>query len=111
MFFSVHFFSTIVFLRIHYYVHPQLNKPVCNKCLTIFRYTYIRINAYWLLEMGKKVRVNITLDVEVVQKAKELGLNISKVSENALIQSIKALEVVFSKNEHEISTVPDKIKK
>ena len=49
--------------------------------------------------MGKKVRVNITLDDEVLNSAKELGLNISKVSENALILAIEAMEKVYGKNQ------------
>ena len=42
--------------------------------------------------MVKQVRVNLTIDEQVVKKAKDLGLNISKVSENALKRAIKALE-------------------
>ena len=47
----------------------------------------------------KKVRrknVVITLNPEIVEKAHELGLNISKVCENALIRAIKALEQTYS---------------
>ncbi len=42
--------------------------------------------------MGRQVRVNLTIDEQVVKKAKDLGLNISKVSENALKRAINALE-------------------
>ena len=45
-----------------------------------------------VLVMGRQVRVNLTIDEQVVIKAKDLGLNISKVSENALKRAIKALE-------------------
>ncbi|MEA2090012.1 MAG: type II toxin-antitoxin system CcdA family antitoxin [Thermoproteota archaeon] len=42
--------------------------------------------------MGEKVKVNITMDEDVVKKAKELGLNISRISENAIKEYIKRLE-------------------
>ena len=44
--------------------------------------------------MGKvlKKSVTIRIDAEVVEKAKELGLNISKVCENALKEKIAILE-------------------
>ncbi len=41
--------------------------------------------------MSKK-RVNITVDPEVHEKAKELGLNVSKVAENALRVALQKLE-------------------
>ena len=49
--------------------------------------------------MGKKVRINLSVNEEVIEKAKEIGLNISKVCENALIRSINALESSFSEIE------------
>ena len=49
--------------------------------------------------LGKRVRVNLTIDAEVVEKAKEIGLNISKVAENALNRSIRALEQVEDQTE------------
>ena len=49
--------------------------------------------------MGKQVRVNMTIDSEVVEKAKEIGLNLSKVAENALIKAIRALERMDEPNE------------
>lgn len=39
-----------------------------------------------------KKRVNITVDPEVHQKAKEIGLNVSKVAENALRAALQKLE-------------------
>ena len=42
---------------------------------------------------------------EVYEKAKNLGLNISKVCENALIQVIKALEEVFPEKGGNLGTV------
>ena len=42
-----------------------------------------------------KVNVTIRISSEILQQAKDLGLNISKVTENALLQSIKALKPLF----------------
>ena len=39
-----------------------------------------------------KKNVMIRIDAEIVEKAKEIGLNISKVSENALKEMIKHIE-------------------
>ncbi len=39
-----------------------------------------------------KVNTSIYLDAEVFRKARELGLNVSKICENALKAYIKALE-------------------
>ena len=41
---------------------------------------------------GKKAQVQITLPPELLQKARDLGLNLSKITENALKQYIEALE-------------------
>ena len=41
---------------------------------------------------GKKAQVQITLSPESVQKARELGLNISRVAQNALDEAIRRLE-------------------
>lgn len=41
--------------------------------------------------MGK-VRVNLTIDQEIVEMDKGLGLNLSKVSENYLKQAIKQMK-------------------
>jgi len=40
----------------------------------------------------------IRIDADLVEKAKEMGLNISKICENALIKAVKALEQIFSQN-------------
>jgi len=45
-----------------------------------------------------KVRTNITVDKEVLEKAHELGINVSKASENYLRQLIAAIERVDSAN-------------
>ncbi len=42
--------------------------------------------------MGKNVKVNLTIDEDVVKEAKEIGLNLSKISENALKEAISALK-------------------
>ena len=42
--------------------------------------------------MGKKDYATIYVDPEVIKKAKELGLNISKTCENALKEAIRRLE-------------------
>ena len=39
-----------------------------------------------------KKNVTIRIDSEVIEKAKKIGLNISKVSENALIEIIQRIE-------------------
>ena len=44
------------------------------------------------IAMTSKARVNLTMEAEVIQKAKALGLNISKISENAIIAYIERLE-------------------
>ena len=56
------------------------------------------------LKMRHKVRVSINLTLEAYEKAKNFGLNISKVCENALIQAIKALEEVFPEKRGEGTT-------
>jgi post-segregation antitoxin (ccd killing protein) len=45
---------------------------------------------------GKKANVVITLPPELAQKAKDLGLNISKIAENALREYVRRLEGVSS---------------
>ena len=42
--------------------------------------------------MGKKGKVTLYMDLEIVQKAKEIGLNVSKTCENALKNTIQRLE-------------------
>ena len=48
--------------------------------------------------MGKQTRVNLTIDNDVVKKAKHLGLNLSKVAENALKDMIDRIESPNSSN-------------
>ena len=42
-------------------------------------------------DMGKKI-TSIRIDEEVLKKAQEVGLNVSKVSENALKEAIRRLD-------------------
>ena len=48
--------------------------------------------------MGKRIRVNLTIDEDIVEKAKTLGLNLSKTCENCLFRSIKAIETAYGEN-------------
>ena len=57
----------------------------------------------------KRKNVVITLDPEIVKKAKELGLNISKVCENALFQAVKALENIFNEKGGNLGTVGSRL--
>ena len=45
-----------------------------------------------LNRMGRKINASIYVDAEIIQKARELGLNISKTCENALKEAIRRLE-------------------
>ena len=42
--------------------------------------------------MGTKRRVLLYIDIETIRNAKQIGLNLSKVSENALKSAIRRLE-------------------
>jgi hypothetical protein len=44
-----------------------------------------------------KIRVNLTIDEEVKKKAEELGLNLSRVAENALKEAVRRLEAKDSR--------------
>ena len=48
--------------------------------------------------MGTKGKLTLYVDLELVKEAKELGLNISKVCENALKMAIEQLKPIYSKN-------------
>lgn len=45
-----------------------------------------------MVDLGRKGKVTLYMDVETVETAKELGLNISKTCENALKDAIQRLE-------------------
>ena len=42
--------------------------------------------------MGKRVKVNLAMDKEVVKEAKKIGINLSQFCENALREAIKRLK-------------------
>ncbi len=46
-----------------------------------------------MAELGKKI-TTMRIDEELVKKAHDLGLNVSKISENAIREAIKRMEVV-----------------
>ncbi|MDH5782983.1 MAG: type II toxin-antitoxin system CcdA family antitoxin [Candidatus Bathyarchaeota archaeon] len=49
--------------------------------------------------MGKKKSTCLYLDKKVVETARKLGLNVSKVAENALVEAIKKAEGTETRNE------------
>ncbi len=49
--------------------------------------------------MQSKARTTLYIDKAVVRKAQSIGLNVSRVAENALVQSIKALEGIIPSNQ------------
>lgn len=49
--------------------------------------------------MGKKVVTSIRIDQDVLRTAKELGLSVSKISENALKEAIKRLQTPVQQTE------------
>jgi len=57
-----------------------------------------------MIEMRRKVKVTINLEPEVAKKAKELGLNISKICENALKDYIDKVTGFNSNNTTENSS-------
>ena len=58
--------------------------------------------------MGTKGKLTLYVDVEVVKEAKELGLNISKVCENALKEAIKRLKGEYLGTERRQNPVSNK---
>jgi hypothetical protein len=53
------------------------------------------------MEIELKKNVMIRIDANLVQKAKEIGLNVSKISENALKEMITRIERPISPKELE----------
>ena len=49
--------------------------------------------------MGKRVVTSIRIDEDVLRTAKELGLSVSKVSENALKEAIRRLQTPVQQTE------------
>ena len=58
----------------------------------------------------KKVRTTINLNEDVVNKAKSMGINISATAERGIIDYIKELENIGSKNTNSVNddTIDDK---
>ena len=57
----------------------------------IYSCIYITIQAF---ELGKKKITTMRIDAELLKKAHDIGLNVSKISENAIREAIKRMEVV-----------------
>ena len=49
------------------------------------------------MHMSKRIRTTLTLDDEIVNRAKELGINISAAAERGIIEYIKEIEYIRSK--------------
>jgi post-segregation antitoxin (ccd killing protein) len=49
------------------------------------------------MHMSKRIRTTLTLDDEVVNRAKELGINLSAAAERGIIEYIKEIEAIRSK--------------
>lgn len=50
-------------------------------------------NAILVFELGKKKITTMRIDAELIKKAHDLGLNVSKISENAIKEAIERMEV------------------
>jgi len=57
--------------------------------------------------MGKGRVTSIRIDEDVLERAKELGLNISKIAENALREAIKRLKGEYLNNDPEANSVDE----
>jgi hypothetical protein len=51
--------------------------------------------------MGKAIVTSIRIDEDVLREAKALGLNVSKICENALKMAIEQLRPLYKKNSPE----------
>ena len=61
--------------------------------LFILKYLYMVVYTIVLaIKMEKKRITTMRIDTEVLKRAHELGLNISKVSENSIKEAIKRME-------------------
>ena len=49
--------------------------------------------------MGRRIVTSIRIDEDVLREAKEIGLNISKISENALKEAIRRLKAPSDRND------------
>ncbi len=59
----------------------------------MYAYTYA-----WGDENRMRKKVSVTIDQKIYEKAHKLGLNVSKIAENALLSHIDAIETATSKN-------------
>jgi post-segregation antitoxin (ccd killing protein) len=55
--------------------------------------------------VSSKKNVMIRVDAEIVERAKNIGLNISKVSENALFRAVEAMERAYRENTGDSGTI------
>ena len=53
-------------------------------------YRYVFLNT-----MGMKVKTTLNIDRDVIKRAKEVGINISQLCENALKEAIRRLEAPY----------------
>ena len=59
--------------------------------------------------MNDKKKLTLYVDAEIIEEAKELGLNISKVCENSLKEAIRRLRGSNNPNSFENKTVKNRI--
>jgi post-segregation antitoxin (ccd killing protein) len=57
--------------------------------MLIFNYIY---NTILVNELGKKKTTTMRIDEELIKKAHAIGLNVSKISENAIREAIEKME-------------------
>ena len=57
---------------------------------------------------GKKKKLTILVDENVIQRAKDSGLNLSIIAEKAYLKAIKAIDNLFEDNKPESSSVYEK---
>ena len=55
--------------------------------------------------MPVKKNVMIRVDAEIAERAKNIGLNISKVCENALFRAVEAMEQAYGENTGESTSI------
>ena len=55
--------------------------------------------------MSAKKNVMIRVNAEVAERAKDIGLNISKVCENALFRAVEAMEAAYGENVEKSGTI------
>ncbi len=63
-----------------------------SKTLQLHIYACMRIRTDGESESRMRKKVSITIDQKIYEKAHKLGLNVSKIAENALLSHIDAIE-------------------